>query len=222
MKPVQKYIYGLIALICIVGAGAMIFQYMLWYHVCSILLFTLFGIVVLYLGDSSMSTYNRYVLLGLLFFMIGDILLMRFDLFPYVVLLYCFSNLSITAAFLSFQGYTYNTFRLIVVLLIVLSFYMIAYENFGDERSLVILYLLSFTTMVWQGLNLFKIRKSKGNLLILAYCILFIIASVLRGFHIFLYEAHALIVVVQMLFWTSNFLLAHTTTIKRVDFRKII
>lgn len=179
-------------------------------------------LVPLLFSQKKLKEYKLYVILAMLAFLVGDVVNVRVGMFPYANLCYSLGNVLLIRAFYTFQGYTFNISRLLLLFLVALAFYYAVTDDLGNERPLVVTYMLILAITCWQGINQFAIRRSYGAFYILLAMLFLIILNILKGIFLWLSSVQYVDAIYQIMYWLAMLFLAHSTTIEYKKFFRAI
>jgi uncharacterized membrane protein YhhN len=109
-------------------------------------------IIALTGGAKSARAYKTAVVVGLVFSLIGDVLLMLpMDLFMFGLISFLIAQVCYIVAFTSGKGFSFKLPSLLVTLVYGIIVYLMLSANLGDMRVPVIIYMIVIFTMVWQA-----------------------------------------------------------------------
>lgn len=179
----------------------------------------LLAILVLLYRHKSNKVYGNYILGAFLLYVISDILMILYNLVPYPIIFFSLANLVVLRSILLFHGYTFNTFHLILVSLVLACFYFAAKESLGNDHSLIVVYILILLILCWQGLNLFFIQRSNGARAISLFSSFFLINNVVQGTYQYIIPSKYIEFTSHMCYTIALLFLALSTTYSHKDFR---
>lgn len=129
------------------------------------------------------------------------------------------ANIVVARAFITFKGYTFNTWNLIGLLLLLVACSTCIYLEKGYISPLLVLYFITALFMVWQGSNLYFQVKSTGNLIIFIGLICFLLANLFYGIFQFFDDSRIYDSLALTFFWLYVFLMVHSSTLSEKVFR---
>lgn len=217
-KQQLKILYGVLFVLMLFSLLSLVFLGLMEYNVSRIVASAAIIIIPLQFGEKKLKEYKLYVILAMLAFLIGDVVNVTIGMFPYANLSYSLGNILLIRAFYSFQGYTFKIFHILLLFLVVIAFYYLITDDLGDERPLVVSYMIILAVTCWQGINQFAIRKSFGAFYILLSVLFLLLLNILKGVFLWLSAFHYVDAIYQITYWLSMIFLAHSTTIEYKKF----
>lgn len=129
--------------------------------------------------------YDRYIILGLVFCLIGDALLLQEDLFLFGLVSFLAAHIIFTLGFVSIDGFKYDLLPLLCLLSLGVGYYFFLFSHLGTLTIPVLCYFLFILLMAWQAWNLFRWKSSQKHRLILLGALLFMISDAILGWNKF-------------------------------------
>ena len=125
-----------------------------------ILLFALFH------GHQSEKDILKVTIYGLLFCLLGDILLLKDSFFAFGLVAFLIAHILFIISFVKIDSFK-NYFKPFIILLLIASaFYVFLYPTLEELAIPVLIYILCITLMAWQGIGLYIWKKKKPFLYI--------------------------------------------------------
>lgn len=129
-------------------------------------------------GPTSTRAYKAAIVIGLVFSLIGDVLLMLpMDLFMFGLISFLVAQACYIAAFTSGKGFGFKLPSLLIVLTYGIIVYWILAANLGSMRIPVIIYMMVILTMVWQAWERRQALRDRAALLAFIGAALFVLAD---------------------------------------------
>lgn len=171
-------------------------------------------VVPLLYGARRLDGYSLNLSLGMLVYLVADILSIINFMVPYALIAYLVGHVFLVRAFFSFQGYIFSSSRLIITLLVTTTYCFAIYEYLKQDSWIIIGYAYGTTFMWWQGINQFAIRKSYGSFYIFLAMFFHILLNVFKGLYMYFSPLEYLDVLFQVTYWISMLLLAYSSTLQ--------
>ncbi|MEA3450643.1 MAG: lysoplasmalogenase [Bacteroidota bacterium] len=151
------------------------------------------------------TKYQKLIFYGLLFSVLGDLLLeIHADLFIFGLLAFLFAHVSYVLAFLN-RKQTVEGIVALILLAVGISFFIFIYTGLGDLKIAVAIYMLVILTMVWRA---FAQRKTdKFAHLAFFGALLFMFSDMNIAFDKFYitYEHSSLVIMIT--YWFAQFMI---------------
>lgn len=222
MKSIKKWTYGLIVLCMAIAVVLLQYSYDS-FHIMRMFLMGMLVSIPLVFGSKHFQEYGRTVLLGIVLYFISAHVTTRNGGDSETRMFFsCIIYIVFARAFMSFKGFTFKTRILLILSCIAIVFFMILGTEMKNELYLTIVMAILFISMVWQGINLFVMRSSRGYFFIFLFSVLYIIINILGGFNQYLASSFLMEVSMQVLHWISLLILVHSTTLDRKEFNKLL
>jgi uncharacterized membrane protein YhhN len=146
---------------------------LLWYTVfkpLTTLLIIAFSVIIY---QKQKTKYTIYTSIGLLFALIGDILLIGENYFIFGLAAFLLAHILFTIAFLSVKKFFTKPIYLAILLSIGGAYYYFLYPHLEGYQIPVIIYLLTIVIMNWQALSLSRDQKQNNIQLLGVAALLF-------------------------------------------------
>jgi len=174
---------------------------------------TLLVISIPLLHGKTNKTYKFYILIGLVFCLIGDVLLLFKSLFIFGLIAFLIGHVIFIKAFTTLNGFIKNYTILGLLLLYAVGYFIYINSSLGDLLIPVIVYMLFILIMAWQGLSLYTLQKSKTHLLIAIAVVLFFISDSVLAIDKFKAALPFANLIIAATYWSAITLLALSTTV---------
>ena len=163
------------------------------------------------IGKPEKSLYTKAIISGLVFCLLGDVLLLNDQFFIYGLISFLIAHLIFTYSFIKIGGFSSNYIHAVVLLIIGILYYAFLYKSLGQLAIPVLLYLLVILLMCWQGLS-FECKSSEvhGRFVHVAV-ILFVISDATLAYNKFIVSSDSSPLLILGTYWTSLFMLALST-----------
>lgn len=155
--------------------------------------------------------YKWLIIIGLIFCLGGDVLLMLpAKYFIAGLVSFLIGHLLYIAAFISSGGFHLALVWLIPLAAYGIIFYRMLAPGLGKMRGPVIVYILAILTMAWQAGGRWSASNSAGTLLAAGGAILFVISDSFLAYARFRYKFAANRIVVLSTYWSAQWLIAYS------------
>lgn len=162
-------------------------------------------------AKTSLQPYKNLILIGLVFCLIGDILLMFDAYFVFGLVSFLIGHLFFVYAFTTLNGFTLN-FKTLVPLIAIAGFvFFNLKDHLGNLLIPVILYISVIVLMAWQAINLYVWKKDYGFLLITIGACLFLTSDSFLSYRKFIDDFALGQFLVSSTYWSAITLIAFST-----------
>jgi uncharacterized membrane protein YhhN len=170
-------------------------------------------ILVLFLATfgNLRTNYGKRVFIGLLFCLLGDVLLVPEHLFVFGLASFLIAHLFFLAAFYSEGGFKAKFTPLVVLVPIGVIYYAILFKHLDDLVLPVLVYFVAILIMCWQGINLYLVKKSNANYLVAVAVCLFLFSDANLALDKFIIGVELSKITVLASYWLAISLLAKST-----------
>ena len=138
------------------------------------------GIAVVF--DGSMHGFRKTILLGLVFCLLGDLLLVFDAYFIPGLISFLVAHLIFIYAYYRLNTFLWNASSLVLIIAISASFFWWIHEGLGELIIPVLLYMLVISTMVWQGINAYLVGRNRVTTFLALGSVFFLISDALLAF----------------------------------------
>ena len=174
-----------------------------------ILLFALFH------GHQSEKDILKVTIYGLLFCLLGDILLLKDSFFAFGLVAFLIAHILFIISFVKIDGFK-NYFKPFILLIASAgAFYAFLYPSLEVLAIPVLIYVLCITLMAWQGIGLYIWKKKKPFLYILLGAILFMISDSIIALNKFVYAFDLSKLIILSTYWTAIFFIVKASTMRK-------
>ncbi len=158
--------------------------------------------------------YFKFVLIGLGFCLLGDILLLYEAYFIFGLIAFLIAHILFLLGFNSMGGFKIYPTPLVALSTIGIVFYYFLFNSLGELKIPVLAYIVIIVLMSWQGVNRrLLFNQSKYSFIAFAV-ILFMLSDSILAWAKFKFSFPYSGLLVLLTYWMSIFLIAHSTTIK--------
>ncbi|MBQ8762354.1 MAG: lysoplasmalogenase [Clostridia bacterium] len=146
-----------------------------------------FNIIMLYKIKGGLGLKPWFMLIGLIFAFIGDVLLIEPDLFLLGAIFFAIGHIFFLVYFYMLQKFNWLDIIISVVLFVTALLILLLYPsfNFGDLKIVVIIYALIITFMLGKALSNFICKRNIPNLITFIGAFLFFFSDVMLVFYVF-------------------------------------
>ena len=191
------------------------FEYETMYYALKPITTILIVLFALFHGYRSEKEIFKVTIFGLLFCLLGDILLMKESLFVYGLGSFLIAHILFIISFVKVDGFK-NYFKpFIVILILGGGFYIFLYPFLKELAIPVLIYVLCIMLMAWQGVGLYIWKKKKPFLFIVFGAILFMISDSVIALNKFVYSFELSNLVILSTYWVAIFFLAKSATMRK-------
>lgn len=174
---------------------------------------TIIIILIPLLHKSDSPKYAKYIILSLLFCLLGDTLLLNDLYFIFGLLSFLTAHVLFTISFISLSKFKFYPLPIVVLLILGGSYYIYLFSSLESLAIPVFIYFLFITLMSWQGIALYIWKKKQSFLFIAIAVILFFISDATLALNKFKFPFEASRIIVLSTYWMSILLLANSATI---------
>lgn len=182
-----------------------------WYSLFKPLTTILVILIPIIFGNRKHKKHFFSVVLALVFCLIGDVFLLDDAYFTFGLSSFLLAHILFAYSFVSIGGMKYNSFPLVLLLLIAGGFYSLIQNTLGDLSIPVAVYIFFIVFMCWQGLCLYLCRKEKIYFSIAVAAILFLISDSILAVNKFYAAFEMSGILVLLTYWLSILILANST-----------
>ncbi len=122
------------------------------------------------------SKFQKWVVIGLCFCLVGDTLLLEDSYFIWGLVSFLIAHLSFSYSFICLGGFKKYGIPLVLLGVFGFTYYYLLYDALGALKIPVLIYFIVILFMGWQGISL-RIWKNETALNLVAFAVLFFIAS---------------------------------------------
>ncbi len=160
-------------------------------------------------GATSTRTYKTAIVIGLVFSLAGDVLLMLpMDLFMIGLISFLFAQVCYIVAFTSGKGFSFKLPSLVIVLIYGVIVYLMLATNLGSMRIPVVIYMIVIFTMVWQAWERKQALGDRAALFAFIGAALFVLADTSLAINRFRGEFAAERALTLVLYFTAQWFIA--------------
>lgn len=153
------------------------------------------------------SEYSRFVIIALLFSLLGDILLINKRYFVYGLASFLFAHLMFIRCFYAIYGFNAYLLPLIILLIIGGLYFLYLRKTLGKYLIPVAIYLIVIVTMSWQAVGLVINEAIFVNWSIAAGSILFFFSDSIIAYNKFKKPFKIAEILILASYWLSIFIL---------------
>ncbi len=157
------------------------------------------------------TSYGKRIFVGLLFCLLGDVLLIPEHLFIFGLASFLIAHLLFLAAFYSEGGFKAKFTPLVVLVPIGVIYYAILFKHLDELAIPVLVYFVAILVMCWQGINLYVGKKSNANYLVALAVCLFLFSDANLALEKFIIGVELSKITVLASYWLAISLLAKST-----------
>lgn len=154
------------------------------------------------------GSYQLFVLIALVFALIGDIFLLRKKWFLYGIIAFSVAHLSFTAAFVSLFGFSLSLLPLIILLIFGLMVYFFLKNDLHKYAVPVAFYILIIILMVWQAVGLLYQSEAPVFWALPGAAILFAFSDFVIAYNKFKQSFEAAEPLILSTYWTAVYIFA--------------
>lgn len=163
-------------------------------------------------GVSINRKYFRRLLAALALCLVGDVLLLGEELFLYGLGAFFLAHLFYIFAFVSYRGLYLKPLPLLVLGLIGAGFYALIFNDLGDLKIPVAIYILCIVTMCWQAIGLYDRYRNRRFRFVMVGSVLFLISDAILALDKFSFPFELAEAIVLATYWTAIGAFAISTT----------
>ena len=161
------------------------------------------------------SKFQKWVVIGLCFCLVGDTLLLEDSYFIWGLVSFLIAHLCFSYSFICLGGFKKYGIPLVLLGVFGFTYYYLLYDALGALKIPVLIYFIVILFMGWQGISL-RIWKNETALTLVAFAVLFFIASdALLAWAKFKTAFPFDGVLILATYWISIFSIGLATTIER-------
>lgn len=172
---------------------------------------TLLVILIPMVFSKNQTKYKTHIVFGLIFCLIGDVLLLFNSMFIFGLIAFLIGHLIFIKAFILIDGFLVNYKSLALLVLYACGFFWFIKNDLGDLLIPVIFYMTCILFMAWQGINLFLSKSNYFSKLILSAVCLFVLSDTILAIDKFKMELHFANELIGITYWTAITLIALST-----------
>jgi len=163
-------------------------------------------VLSLLINWQSDNSYGWIITLGLVFSLLGDVLLLKKSQFIYGLGAFLIAHIIFIYAFSSTLGFQPNLFVLVPLLIIGLIYYLFLYPSLKSYVIPVALYIIAIIVMDWQAIALVAIQNTNEFNVIGLGSILFSFSDAVLGYNKFKKEFKLAEILILSTYWLAIFL----------------
>lgn len=163
-------------------------------------------------GVQKTKSYDRYILVGLVFSLIGDIMLLDNSRFLFGLVSFLIAHIIFIFAFLQIGGFKKNISVLIGLLAYGGVFYGYLFSGLGGMAIPVLGYVAVILLMAWQGISLYLKYETRHALYVMIGVILFMISDSILAINKFKEPIPLSSLWILTTYWGAILLLANSTS----------
>lgn len=160
----------------------------------------------LILNQDSDSTYGWIITGGLIFSLIGDVLLLKESWFVFGLGSFLIAHLLFIYAFTTLQGFQFNPIVLGILLIVGGLYYKFLYKGLNELAIPVAMYILAIVAMDWQAISLAVTMKQDTFVLIGIGSVLFTFSDGVIAYSKFKHDFKLAEVLILSTYWLAIFL----------------
>ena len=165
-------------------------------------------ILALFVHLKLSGSYQLFVLIALVFALIGDIFLLRKKWFLYGIIAFSLAHLCFTAAFVSLYGFSLSLLPLIILLIFGLLIYIFLKNDLHKYAIPVAFYILIIILMVWQAVGLLYQSEAPVFWALGGAAILFLFSDFVIAYNKFKQSFEAAEPLILSTYWTAVYVFA--------------
>lgn len=173
---------------------------------------TIIIILIPLLHKSHPLKYANYIILSLIFCLLGDTLLLNDSYFIFGLVSFLIAHILFTASFITLSKFKFYPLPIVILLFLGGAYYIYLYSSLKALAIPVFIYFLFITLMSWQGIALYIWKKKQSFLFIAIAVILFFISDATLALNKFKFPFEASRIIVLSTYWISILLLANSAT----------
>lgn len=225
MRYLDKYQGGLrlvliATLVLIFISAPILYTSYALFHIVRLIIMGMFLLIVVCYGQVGIRDYSRWILGAFLIYSLSAIFVQGLR-FEYKLLIMATANLSLIRAFVSFQGFTFITKQLLLLVSIAVLVLAGIAGFLSTEWIYIVIYTVVLILLCWQGINLYTMQKSLGYKCIFSFVVLSITNSILSVVNLYTINSLSVQLIAQLLYWLSLWFLAYSTTLSKTEFKKV-
>ena len=164
-------------------------------------------LLALFFNVENFSNYGLLVIIGLILSLIGDVFLIKEDLFVYGLGSFLFAHILFTLAFTSISGFLLNPIVLGILLIIGFFYYRFLSPSLGSYATPVAFYFLAIIVMDWQAISLAMEQKTEVFYSVGFAAVLFSCSDAIIAYKKFKHDFKIAEVLILSFYWLSIFLI---------------
>jgi uncharacterized membrane protein YhhN len=172
---------------------------------------TLLVILIPLVFAKPQTKYKTHIIFGLIFCLIGDVLLLFNSMFIFGLIAFLIGHLIFIKAFILREGFLANYKSLALLILYACGFFWFVKNDLGDLLIPVIFYMTCILLMAWQGINLFLSKSDYFSKLILIAVCLFVLSDTILAINKFKMVLPFANELIGITYWTAITLIAIST-----------
>jgi len=216
-KRTSKIAWGI--LIVVAACVSIFYDYqenILWYRIFKPLTTILIILFVLFFGKLK-TQFAKWVLLALVFCLIGDTLLLFEAFFIFGLVSFLMAHLLFSISFIRLGGFKPYKTTLLPLVVIGAGYFFNLYEHLDALKIPVLCYLAVIIFMSWQGINLGIWKKTRLTLLLSVAVVLFLFSDSVLAWARFKADFPFAGAIILSTYWASIFLIAIGTASNELD-----
>lgn len=168
--------------------------------------------IPLFFGVSINRKYFRRLLVALAFCLVGDVFLLSEEWFLFGLGSFFIAHLFFILAFITYRGLYLKALPLAVLALIGTLFYFLIYNDLGDLKIPVLIYIVCLVFMSWQAIGLYDRYQNRRFRFVMMGSFLFLISDALLALNKFTLSFDFAEILVLATYWTAIGAFAISTT----------
>ncbi|WP_375237781.1 lysoplasmalogenase [Aurantibacter sp.] len=173
---------------------------------------TLLVILIPLIYSKTQTKYKTHIIFGLIFCLIGDVLLLFNSMFIFGLIAFLIGHLIFIKGFILKEGFLVNYKSLAILILYACGFFWFIKNDLGDLLIPVIFYMTCILLMAWQGINLFLSKSDYfSKLIIIAVC-LFVLSDTILAINKFKNTLPFANELIGITYWSAITLIGLSTT----------
>ena len=166
-------------------------------------------------GHRSEKKILQLTIIGLLFCLLGDTLLLKDSLFIYGLGAFLIAHILFIISFVKVDGFK-NYFKPFIILLAIgITFYAFTYPFLKGSAIPVLIYVVVILVMAWQGIGLYIWKKKKPFFYIMIGALLFVLSDTVIAVNKFVYSFELSKWIILTLYWMAIFFIAKSATMRK-------
>ena len=157
------------------------------------------------------TKYGKLIFVGLLFCLLGDVMLIADDLFVFGLTSFLIAHLLFLGAFYNEGGFKTQPKPLLFLLPTGVVYYILLFKYLDELAIPVLVYFIAILIMCWQGINMYLENKTKANYMIALGVSLFLFSDANLALEKFIIGIELSKITVLATYWLAISLLAKST-----------
>ena len=171
-----------------------------------------FILVIPLLSPCSKETFSiTLTFVGLIFCLIGDVLILWDSLFVFALASFLVGHLIFVTVLIRKGGMQFNYSILILILIVATILYSQMYSNLFGLKYPVLLYVSCIAMMCWQALSLHVKNRNRATFWFALGAVLFLLSDSILGLVKFSFDFSMSSVLILTTYWSGIFSIAYAT-----------